>query len=487
MEKCLHGRRMILTNATEITSENIADVLKKAIAVHTQNALEIQYLWNYYTGIQPILERTKDVRPEINNKIIENRAAEIVNLKTGYLMREPVKYISKSKKIREINLLNDFSATVEKDSKDREISDFMHICGTSYKMILPNADDTEESPFEIDVLQPESTFVVYENNIRKKPILGVTYFKDDNRNIHYYCYSKDMYYEIVNFRIVSSESHILGDIPIIEYPLNLPRMGIIELVISLLDAINLTTSNQEDGLEQFIQALLLFHNVEIDAAGIRELKDLGAVKYRDVSETMKGEITYLTSILNQGETNALVTRMYQDVLEICGMPSQSDGNSSDSSNNGAVVLKNGWYSAETMAVNTELLFKKSERRLLKIALNICRILSDIDLKLSDIKIKFTRRNYENVQTKAQVLVSMLSCEKIHPKLAFEYCGMFTDPDEAYEMSEQYLQELERKKLNDNNRTSEGATAESHQRAEPNRSSPAQNRERETGSSESQEN
>lgn len=490
MSHSLHGRREIITNVKEITPDNVVDVLKKALTVHNANAAEIHYLYDYYKGIHPILERTKEVRPEINNRIVENRAAEIVNFKTGYLMREPVQYISKddNPNSEKINRLNYFMFAEEKVSKDRELADDMHICGTSFRMILPGMpEETDDSPFEIGTLNPEFTFVIYSNGARKKPVIGVTYIKDDTGNKHYSCYTNDMYYEILNYEIVESQPHVLVDIPIIEYPLNLARLGAFECVLDLLEAIEQVDSNREDAIEEFVQCLLLLHNVSLDVDKVKALRDLGAIEYADRTETMKGEIKYLTSELNQTQTQTLVDYMYQTVLEICGMPSQGDGNSSDSSNNGAVIFKNGWYSAETMAINTESMFKKSERKFLKIALNICKVLSGLDLKPSDVEIKFTRRNYENAQAKSQVLITMLSCGKIHPKLAFEYCGLFTDPDAAYKMSEQYIKEQEEKAKNEVFRTAAGNSEEDTGSPQQDGNSPSESRGEQTNRSGDKEN
>lgn len=68
----MSGRRIIKTSVTEITDENVVDVLRKALATHELNRSEIDYLWKYYRGDQPIRNRVKDVRPEICNKITEN-------------------------------------------------------------------------------------------------------------------------------------------------------------------------------------------------------------------------------------------------------------------------------------------------------------------------------------------------------------------------------------------------------------------------------
>lgn len=107
-------------------------------------------------------------------------------------------------------------------------------------------------------------------------------------------------------------------------------------------------------------------------------------------------------------------------------------------------MRDGWSAAEARAKDSELMFKKSERRFLKLVLTICRTLVSMDLKVCNIEIRFTRRNYENILQKAQVLDLMLKNEKIHPRLAFEHCGLFVDSDLAYTLSAEYVAEQEKK-------------------------------------------
>lgn len=444
----LNGRRMILTDETEVNIGNVVQILRKALPYHWKNRSEISYLWSYYKGRQPILNRVKEVRPEITNKIVENRANEIVSFKSGYLMGEPLQYVSRgnAENIADaINQLNEFVFAEEKPAKDKELADWFHICGTSFRMVLPDemTGEDDESPFEIYTLDPRNTFVVYNNGLGNKPILGVKYVVDENGAVHYSCYSDHEYFEIVESKVVSYDTHILGEIPIIEYPLNMARIGAFELVIPLLDAINLTDSNRLDGVEQFIQALMLFHNVDISPEDFDELRERGAIKFKDIDPQLKAEINYLVSNLNQGETQTLVDHMYQTVLTICGMPNRNGG-SSTSDTGSAVIMRDGWSAAEARAKDSELMFKKSERIFLKVVLNICRTLADMDLKVCNVEIRFTRRNYENILQKAQVLDLMLKNNKIHPRLAFEHCGLFVDSDLAYTLSAEYAEEQEQK-------------------------------------------
>lgn len=77
-------------------------------------------------------------------------------------------------------------------------------------------------------------------------------------------------------------------------------------------------------------------------------------------------------------------------------------------------------------------------------LRIMRDMVGTRLTAKDVEIKFSRRNYDNIQTKSQVLVSMLNNPKIHPELAYVHSGMFLDPESAYLQSKEWWEENERK-------------------------------------------
>lgn len=457
--RTLFGRRVIYTDVAEVTAGNVIDVLQKALFIHLQNQADIDYIYRYYRGDQPILSREKDVRPEINNKIVENRANEIVSFKVGYLMGEPVQYVSRSDDegiAKSVMQLNDYVLSEDKPAKDKELADWFHICGTSYRMILPDemADvEEDEAPFEIFTLDPRFCFVVYSTALGNPPLMGVKYILKEDGTLVFSCYTQDHYYEVNNtWAILHSEPQYLG-IPIIEYPANKARLGAFEIVIPLLDAINTVESNRLDGVEQFVQALMLFHNVDISSEDFGKLKELGAIKFKDIDAQTKAEIQYLTSEMNQAQTQTLVDSMYNTVLTICGMPNRNGG-SSTSDTGSAVIMRDGWSAAEARAKDSELMFKRSEKEFLKLLLRICRDLGDLTLKLSGLEIRFTRRNYENITEKANVLTMMLSNPKIAPVLAFTHSGLFSDPQLAYKMSMEYMEEQERKQeaINAGNQT-----------------------------------
>lgn len=441
----LVGRKVIYTDYDKITADNVVDVLKQALADHSVNQSCIEYLYQYNNGTQPILNREKEVRPEINNRIVVNRANEISSFKVGYLLGEPLQYVSRDSEDSgisdKITILNEFMYEQDKASKDKELADWFTICGTAYRMVLPNKNyDTgiDESPFNICTLDPRQTFVVYHNGLERKPVMGVKFVKRTDNSTIYSVYTETEYFEIVNDSIVTRESHILGAVPIIEYPANTARLGAFEVVVPLLDAYNLAVSDRLNGLEQFIQSLIKFINVDISEEQFQKLKELGGIKFRSTSEN-PADVAYLTPELNQSNTQLILDDLYQTILTICGMPNRNGG-SSTSDTGSAVIMRDGWEVAEAKAKDTELMFKKSEKAFLRIALNIANKMQNLGLKVSQLDVRFTRRNYENISNKSTVLTSMLASNKIHPKLAFQHCGLFADAELAYKISEEYHKE-----------------------------------------------
>lgn len=438
--RTMTGRTVIYTDVSVIDKSNVVQVLKKALETHEVNKNEIQYLYDYYRGKQPILNRIKEIRPEINNKLVENRANEIVSFKVGYLMGEPVQYVCRGgndENSEAINLLNEFVFAEDKAAKDKELADWFTICGTSYRMALPDAtEDVDEAPFEIYTLDPRYSFVVYHNGLGNKRKMGVKYIVLENNDIVYSVYTDNMYFEIINDKVVKAQPHSLGCVPVVEYPANNARLGAFEIVLPLLDAINEVGSNRLDGVEQFVQAILMLKGVDISSDDFAALKENGGLKV-----PLEGDAKYLVQELNQSQTQTLVDYMYQTVLTICGMPNRNGG-SSTSDTGSAVIMRDGWSAAEARAKDTELMFKMSEKEFLKLIIGITNTLRDMSLKLSSIEIRFTRRNYENIQEKAQVLTTMLANDKIHPRLAFEHCGLFVDPELAYTQSMLYAEERE---------------------------------------------
>ena len=442
----LHGRREITVNESEINDGNVLKVISSCYQKHLINRGEIEYLYKYYRGVQPILGRVKEIRPEIMNRIIENRANAIVTFRVGYTVGKPIQYVSATSDdtvSEQIAALNDMMRVCGKGRKDKQLVEWQMICGTGYRIVLP-ADKKGVVPFELETLDPRNAFVIYCNDIGHTPLAGVYYTVDDEQNVTLHVYTDGgVYYRIKGWqggKIEEYKKYKLDTIPIVEYPLNFARLGAFEVVLPLLDALNNLESNRMDSVEQTVQSLLVATNCNFEeGVTANSIREAGMVVLRSIGEN-KSDIKIISETLNQDQTQTLKRNIVDAINEIVGMPSQGNGSTGDSSNNGAVILKNGWQGAETRAQDFEMMFSEPEQRTLALVAEICNALkTGMNLDPTKIEIKFTRRNYEDLLTKSQTLVTMLNNEKIHPQCAYEACGLFVDTQDAYNMGMDWYQ------------------------------------------------
>lgn len=440
----LHGRRKVYTNKREITEANVVEVVSECLKVHTKNRNEIKYLYDYYRGKQDIRNRLKQVRPEINNKVTVNRANEIVTFKTAYLLGEPIQYVSTGDDeavSKDVNTLNEYMRSESKEARDKEIADWVHICGVGVRMVLPDsADDPSGSPVTIYTLDPRNAFAIYWSGLGNRQLAGVFRQKDEDGNWYSCVYTDKEYFEIGEHSILRHEAHALGQVPIIEYVSNDSRMGAFEIVIPLLNAINTVVSNRVDDIEQYVQSFLVFENCDIDSDKYSQLRKDGAIKVKSESHN-PAKVYRVGEELSQTGTQTAVNDLYQTALTICGMPNRNGG-SSTSDTGTAVIYRDGFAEAESRAKDTEKSWLRSETEFLRMVLRICSETKGLNLDVHCVRAEFTRKNFSNIQSKAQVLSELLNNDKVHPKYAYMVCGLFPDAEEAYRAGMQWSETLQ---------------------------------------------
>jgi SPP1 family phage portal protein len=460
--KNLFGRTVLKTSLkeNELNALTIQRVLLDVLPVHFENRKQIDYLIGYYKGNQDILLKTKNVRKDINNKVLENNAFHIVEFKKGYVFGDPVQYVQRGTEWKdEIEKLNKYMVECEKPAKDKDLAEDMYICGTSYRLIFPN--DDVDMPFVIYNSSPKETGVVYSSGYENKPLLAFyiatkkDYTKEDTfyyvitvytrKSVYTYRVDKrldEFQIDYIPNKLESQEVNWLGYIPIIEYPLNKSRLGVIELVKSTLDALNKISSNDIDDIEQFVQSLLVLINADIDAEEYQKMLELGAAKF--VSNDDRGQkvdVKLLSNKLEHADTKVLYDRLYNNMLTIAGVPKMTDKSSSGDTGQARLVGE-GWIMADERAKQDELSFKIGEKELLKIAIAICESKSETGIKklrTSDIEIKFTRNKSDNILVKTQALLNLKSSQ-VSPEVAFNVIGLFSDSNEVVNKSVDFFGE-----------------------------------------------
>lgn len=459
----LYGRNRIYASSEEISEGNVLEVLRNALPYHVENMMAEDYLYRYRKGEQPIIGRTKKIRSDIKNICVQNVASEIVAFKNGYFLTQPTYYVArKEKNAKKVAKLNDYLYASGKHSADNTVVDWFHTVGIGVMYVESNEGIV---PCKAYALDPRNAFVVYSRRPGNVPLMGVNVVETerDGKIVSLFdVYTKNRVFRIEGtilskisnvstdaktqatpLKIVSIEGNALGAIPIIEYAYDKNRMGSFETVLSLLDAINNVQSNRLDGVEQFIQSLMVLTNCSLpeDEDGNKmtsnDVRDQGIIELKS-DGINAAKVDILSEQLDQSQTQLLVDDLLHQVCEISGMPFTSVTSGGTSDNVGAVYLRNGWQTADTFARNTEDLFKESNRLFDEIFL---RILSakqtGIDLDVFDIDTQFTRNEMDNLQSKVQSALGLKQLG-LAPEIVLQRSGISNDPSGDVIRSEKYI-------------------------------------------------
>lgn len=426
------GREVIFTNELKITRDNIITELGKALSKHRQNQEEIEYLYNYYLGNQPILYRTKTVRPEINNKVVQNTAYFIVETKTADIASEPIQYVLRGADENKSQQIADLNALMENEDKaylDACLARWRSICGTSYRCVEKDGGQSsllDETDFRISVLDPRNTFVCYYAKSQLPAFSCTEYKNKDNKNV-YAIYTNSAYYEVIANNIVNEAPNGFLAIPVIEYPNNENRLSDIEVTISLSDSINDICSNRADGVETFVQSFIKFVNCEMDAEKFAELRQSGAFVVKSNNGENKADVDIMSSELNQEQTQVAIDDLFNKLLTIQGIANREGNTGGDTGK--ATEIRNGWVDSERRAELSEPIFKKAEKRFLRILLYALRAKKRTSLDITDIEIKISRSKMDNMMTKAETLKMLLE-SGIYYERAIKSVGFFADPEQV---------------------------------------------------------
>lgn len=462
------GRASIYTTAPSITKENLIDVLMSAKSTHMMNVSDIRYLINYEKGRQP-LNREKKVRPEIDICDIDNIANQITEFKLGYDWGYPISLVQRSNRegISDIiGILNNYYDLAGNRGKQQELARYIEITGVGYSYIDINAEYVKgDSPFTLDILDPEFTFVVRSSYYTDNRIIMAVTFSDTDEegNSQYTCFTSGSRYVVNSKNEIKEWANPLGIIPIIEWVRAYDRMGCFERQIPEMDALNLLNSDFLNDVDQNTQAI--WHANDVDFAKEEIVNEDGTVTYKTkrpengqwlqtftANNSNTPKITPLTINYNySGMLNNIVNKR-QTILAKCDVPQRNDN--SGGSTGIAMSDASGWSAAEASASkkeNIQDLCKCAELRVVfrAIAKN-SKIKGDDPIRkitLADVKPYIKRQKSYEMTVKTNAFATMVS-HGICGEDAINSINFFDDPSQVWERSKDTIEKYQDKVFGD---------------------------------------
>lgn len=450
-----YGRNTIYVNFTEkellsMTQEEqnkkILEILPTIISYHEANKLETSYLWDYMKGKQDIQNKEKKTRQEINNKTTENWAYAFVDFKKAWQLGKPIQYVMlNDSSNNEIGKLNQFVRFENKKAKDLLLYEDILVAGRGFRFInFDDKDEEDEAPFSIININNKYCEVIYTSKLGNKQVFSMLetpmqqiLINEEGQEVQdfysdYTIYLKNRAIHITNktgtLEIVDSKPIILNDHVITEWYINRDRISLIEIGKDLFDDINYLESLDKDDMEQFVNAIMVFTNAEVDEEEFEAIKELGAVSIKS-TENRKASVELLQARLNATDTQTYYTRLLTSLHQILGIPMAGDSGAVTSGDTGKAKLTGqGFTSAGIRAETDETMITMCDYKDLKKILKICKETANsgiTDLKASDVDIKLQRDMSDNLLVKTQGLMNLLASD-IPREYALPIVNLFSD-------------------------------------------------------------
>lgn len=415
------------------------------IGKHRSYVDKLAKLKAYYEGKHKIL-----MDSDRENRLVCNHAKDISDTATSYFIGNPVSYKSNG----DITALTDALDLAGADEADGDNGLDLSIYGRAYEYIYTKQGETN---LTIKNLQPENTFIVYDDSIEQNELFAVYYYaKEDSRDKKSTVYVATILTK--NYKYTSNikstegpqgildgpEAHFKGEVPVIEYLNNKLAIGDYELQIPLIDAYNALMSDRITDKEQFIDAILAIYGTllsdedfeeEGDGKGSQEaMERLKKEKMIEMPDATKAE--YLTRTFDESGVEILKKAIEQDIHKFSHIPCMTD--ESFGGNVSGVAMEFKLLGMENITKIKTRYYKKGLRKRLRIFANFLNTRSGIQIDVSGIAPIFSRAMPKNLLEISQYVANLWG--KVSRKTLLSQIPFVEDPDEELKAVEKEEEE-----------------------------------------------
>lgn len=497
----------------DLDEETLRTYLPKCVSQLKQNAKKIKYLKRFVDGTyQEIDDRKLDLKTSgnANHKIKENHAYEIVQFKEGFRLGNKRQLVNKEGITNnDVSFIEKFMTDADADSKIMEWVHDLYSTGVGTTFIQPRGDifktvtkgkgikpDTVyknakegydvqvNAPFVYETVNAEENAVVYSSCIGEsglKDLFCINIANVLNKTTKIpeevvTVYTRQKVYEWRNVNALVggelteiADSSEYGELPMTEHALNPMRISPVEIVYDLLNDINLQVSLVANSIEDKVNQLLVFLNVDPETVNVREMFEQGVIALSGGMGDKSADVKTISNDLLLSETNEATERNLARLFDIVGVPLASA--SVSSGNNEAAYLGGGWTNANII-MNRDIVYgERSEREELRKIIKICKLNSNNPVQTihaNEIDIKYNINQSNNYVAKTQAMQNLHDMGVAKPDI-LKVIPLFGDEEgvakrwqeneEAKQQQEQQIAENAAQQQTENNEQNQELTGD----------------------------
>nr|DAS22399.1 MAG TPA: PORTAL PROTEIN [Caudoviricetes sp.] len=386
----------------EFESQKWIARLKNFVGTHRAEQLDrLKELKRYYLADNNIKHRDeKSDKYSADNRIASDWAKYITVFEQGYMLGNPVEYKNENEEIQA--LIDNFSKQNNEQDHNVAIKTDLAIYGRAYELLNTFKDEDESVWVKLYRMNPEQTFVIYDDSYEQRSLMAVNYYSISYGNGHkrdfVKVYTDDSIYEYVDdnqeadtLRLKEKSEHFFNGVPVNEFSNNTDRTGAFEAVLDSIDAYDLSQSELANFQQDSNEALLVISGNPFTGVEDKDFLEDGRINPNGrlaVSQSFKKakilvlddnpipggsspSAHYLVKTYDTAGAEAYKERLVNDILRFTFTPDTTDSNFAGTQSGEAMKYK--MMAADNYRGKQELLFEKGLMRRLRLAVNIWKI------------------------------------------------------------------------------------------------------------------
>lgn len=380
--------------------------LEHFINRHKQDQLpRLKELKRYYLSDNNINYRPAKTDEEAaDNRISSDFGRYITTFEQGYMLGKPVEYKNKNESLME--KIKEFQQANNEAYHNNLIKTDLSIYGRAYELLFTDGDPDRDSGkvlARLTKLDPEQTFLIYDDTIRNNSLLGVRYYNipyEKHKVRHVYevytsdaihRYSDDPSKPETGVTYKTTENNYLKGVQINEYANNEDRTGAYEAVLDSIDAYDLSQSELANFQQDTIDAMLIikgnpFTGTDDDTfdkeGNVNQNSRLGVVRAFKKARVMilddnpnpegsDPDAFYLKKEYDAEGAEEYKKRLVSDILRFTFTIDSNDDNFSGIQSGESMKYK--LIASDNRRMTQERLFAKGLMRRLRLAVNLWKI------------------------------------------------------------------------------------------------------------------
>lgn len=370
-------------------------------------AERLRALRGSYEGRHCILDRTRPSGMP-NIRLVHDYPRYISTMAAGYLAGRPVKYESEEQK-EALQAVLDCYERCAADSVDAELARNASIYGRGVELVFADGD---AQPRTVS-LEPERAFVVYDDTVEKKPLMGV-YLLPRLDDLGAEAGWDTMVYtdrEIFRFSgaglgevgaLKERKMHFFGGVPMVEYWNGEDERGDFEGVMTLIDAYDRLQSDRVNDKSQFVDALLLLYGctMETDDRGRSPGQQLREDKLLALPDS-DARAEWLCKQMGEADVEVLKNALAADIHKLSMVPDLSDERFGG--NESGVAMRYKLLGLEQLTGIKERWFREALRERMRLFANFMAMRGSEQLDVRRVRMLFSRSLPVNGAEEAELL------------------------------------------------------------------------------------